>query len=76
MNVLLGLPALATFFAFTAVPLFWLDGGPAYLQLLMGHPQLFLTAALAWGWIGYWSTRRVAEILLLRRSGTKLRIDA
>ena len=35
-----------------------------------------LDVALAWGWIGYWSTRRAAEVLLLRRSGTKLRIDA
>lgn len=76
MNVLLGLPMLATFFAFTAVPLFWLDGGRVYLDLVLRHPGLLLTPALAWGWIGHWSTRRAAEILLLRRSGTKLRIDA
>ena len=76
MNVLLGLPVLATFFAFTAVPLFWLDGGSVYLHLILRHPGLLLTAALAWGWIGYWSTRRAAEVLLLRRSGAKLRMNA
>ena len=76
MNTLLGLPILATFMAFTAVPLFWLDGGRVYLEVVLHHPLLVCTAALAWGWIGYWLTRRAAEVLLLRRSGTKLRIDA
>lgn len=76
MNALLGLPALATFVAFTAVPFLWLDGSRAYLDLLWRCPGTVSAVALAWAWIGYWCARRVAEVLLLRRSGAKLRMDA
>jgi hypothetical protein len=76
MNLLLGLPLLATFFGMTAVPFLWLDGGRAYLDLALRHPDLFLAIGLAWAGIGYWCTRRAAEVLLLRRSGAKLRMDA
>jgi hypothetical protein len=76
VNALLGLPALATFVAFTAVPLLWLDGSRAYLDLLWRRPGIVAAAALAWAWIGYWCARRVAEVLLLRRSGAKLRVHA
>jgi hypothetical protein len=76
MNALLGLPALATFIAIAAVPFLWLDGGRGYLDLLWRLPGLVSAVALAWAWIGYWCTRRVAEVILLRRSGAKLRMDA
>jgi hypothetical protein len=76
VNALLGVPALVTFIAFTAVPFLWLDGGRSYLDLLLRHPGPLSAAAFAWAWIGYWCARRIAEILLLRRSGAKLRMHA
>lgn len=76
MNALLGLPALAAFLAFIAVPILWLDGSRAYLDLLWRRPTPVCAAALAWTWIGYWCTRRIAEVILLRRSGAKLRMNA
>jgi hypothetical protein len=76
VNALLGLPALLTFVAVIAVPILWLDGKRGYLDLVCHRPVLVAAVALAWAWIGYWCTRRIAEILLLRRSGAKLRMHA
>jgi len=76
VRVLLGIPAILAFLALTAVPVLWLDGRAAYVAVLWSHPGFLAVVGATWTSIGYWVTRRIAEVLLLRRSGAKLRMDA
>lgn len=59
----------------TLVPIL-LGGGSAYLDLVTHHARLFSSVACAWTAFIGWFLRRIAEFLLLKRSGAKLRADA
>jgi len=76
LNALLAVPAMLAFLLVAAVPILWLDGGKAYLDFAWKHPALLAAVAATWTANGYWLARRLAEIVLLRRSGAKVRIDA
>lgn len=57
------------------VPLLLLDGGKEYLVFLWANPKLVVLVIAAWGVAFHWVTRRLAEVLLLRSSGAKLKVN-
>jgi hypothetical protein len=52
-----------------------LGGGRAYVDLLTHHALLFSIVGCAWTAFIGWFLRRIAEFVLLKRSGAKLRAD-
>lgn len=56
-------------------PLVFLDGGKEYLAFLWANPRLVALVVGAWGVALHWTTRRVAEVLFLRTSGAKLKVN-
>lgn len=57
------------------VPLVLLDAKREYLAFLWANPNLVVLVVGAWGVVFHWITRRVAEVILLRSSGAKLRVN-
>jgi hypothetical protein len=70
------LSILASLVLLTAVPWLLLGGGRPYMELVARHPVLVAIVAAAWTACLSWLLRRVAEFLLLKRSGAKLKADA
>lgn len=55
-------------------PIVVLDAGREYLAFLADNPRLVAATVAAWGVLFHWTTRRLAEVLLLRSSGAKLKV--
>jgi hypothetical protein len=56
------------------VPLVLLDAKKEYFAFLWSNPNLVVLVVGAWGVVFHWTTRRIAEVLLLRTSGAKLKV--
>lgn len=73
-NVMVTAPTLFVLGGLVA-PIVVLDGAATYLAFLWNNPGHVAMALAAWWVLGYWSTRWVASVFLLRSSGAKLRVS-
>lgn len=58
------------------MPLFFEKAALPYLKWVVVSVEVVAPAAIAWGLLGYMAVRVVADKLLLRTSGDKVRVRA
>jgi len=68
-----GVSLLVTFLALL-LPLFFSVHPKAYLRWLIHTRSEVVAASLAWIIVAYWATRQVAQGILLRVTGAKVRV--